>query len=251
MMMNETRTIVQINFTGIFNFELPIFLLLIFGSLLLMIMNLRLLSNGFNPLRSLPSMVVGWSNDDVQQLDATTQFQSPPIKEVIKSGVVSRFIEILGRDDSPPLEFEATWVLTIIASGASGYTEVVIDHGVIPTFVRILGSPSDAVREQETLLVARPKSRDLVLTLGALMPLLAQFNDHANWFVKQALAAVARLIHTNDGSVLTNACWALAYLSDGTNDKIQSVIDAGVCPHLVELLLSYMAVHFDSGLHSW
>ncbi|CBI35653.3 unnamed protein product, partial [Vitis vinifera] len=27
--------------------------------------------------------------------------------------------------------------------------------------------------------------------------------------------------------VLTDACWALSYLSDGTNDKVQAVIEAG------------------------
>lgn len=55
--------------------------------------------------------------------------------------------------------------------------------------------------------------------------------------VKPALPALARLIHSNDEEVLTDACWALSYLSDGTNDKIQAVIEAGVCPRLVELLL--------------
>jgi hypothetical protein len=55
--------------------------------------------------------------------------------------------------------------------------------------------------------------------------------------VKPALPALARLIHSNDEEVLTDACWALSYLSDGANDKIQGVIDAGVCSRLVELLL--------------
>lgn len=55
--------------------------------------------------------------------------------------------------------------------------------------------------------------------------------------VKPALPALARLIHSNDEEVLTDACWALSYLSDGTNDKIQAVIESGVCPRLVELLL--------------
>ncbi|MCI09564.1 importin subunit alpha-1-like, partial [Trifolium medium] len=55
--------------------------------------------------------------------------------------------------------------------------------------------------------------------------------------VKPALPALAGLIHSNDEEVLTDACWALSYLSDGTNDKIQAVIEAGVCPRLVELLL--------------
>ena len=36
--------------------------------------------------------------------------------------------------------------------------------------------------------------------------------------------------------MLTDACWALSYLSDGTNDKIQAVIEAGVVRRLVELL---------------
>lgn len=54
---------------------------------------------------------------------------------------------------------------------------------------------------------------------------------------RPALPVLARLIHSNDDEVLTDACWALSYLSDGSNDKIQAVIEAGVCARLVELLL--------------
>uniref|UniRef100_A0A2P2M0N0 Importin subunit alpha n=1 Tax=Rhizophora mucronata TaxID=61149 RepID=A0A2P2M0N0_RHIMU len=55
--------------------------------------------------------------------------------------------------------------------------------------------------------------------------------------VKPALPILRGLIHLNDEEVLADACWALSYLSDGTNDKIQAVIEAGVCQRLVELLL--------------
>lgn len=55
--------------------------------------------------------------------------------------------------------------------------------------------------------------------------------------VRPALPVLRQLIYLNDEEVLTDACWALSYLSDGPNDKIQAVIDAGVCPRLVELLL--------------
>nr|CAB3476719.1 unnamed protein product [Digitaria exilis] len=224
-------------------------------------------------LESLPAMVSGvYSDDNSLQLEATTQFRkllsierSPPIEEVIQSGVVPRFVQFLTREDFPQLQFEAAWALTNIASGTSENTKVVIDHGAVPIFVKLLGSGSDDVREQAVWALGNvagdsPKCRDLVLANGALMPLLAQLNEHAKlsmlrnatWTLsnfcrgkpqpsfdqtKPALPALARLIHSNDEEVLTDACWALSYLSDGTNDKIQAVIEAGVCPQLVELLL--------------
>ncbi|CAI8603516.1 unnamed protein product [Vicia faba] len=224
-------------------------------------------------LENLPSMVAGvWSDDNNLQLESTTQFRkllsierTPPIEEVIQTGVVSRFVEFLMREDFPQLQFEAAWALTNIASGTSENTKVVIDHGAVPIFVKLLASSSDDVREQAVWALGNvagdsPRCRDLVLGQGALVPLLAQLNEHAKlsmlrnatWTlsnfcrgkpqppfdqVKPALPALAGLIHSNDEEVLTDACWALSYLSDGTNDKIQAVIEAGVCPRLVELLL--------------
>lgn len=224
-------------------------------------------------LESLPSMVAGvWSTENNLQLESTTQFRkllsierSPPIEEVIQSGVVPRFVEFLMREDFPQLQFEAAWALTNIASGTSENTKVVIDHGAVPIFVKLLGSPSDDVREQAVWALGNvagdsPRCRDLVLSSGALVPLLAQLNEHAKlsmlrnatWTLsnfcrgkpqppfeqtRPALPALQQLVHSNDEEVLTDACWALSYLSDGTNDKIQAVIEAGVCPRLVELLM--------------
>ncbi|KAL2231279.1 UNVERIFIED_CONTAM: Importin subunit alpha [Sesamum indicum] len=224
-------------------------------------------------LENLPSMVASvWTDDAGRQLEATTQFRkllsierSPPIQEVIQAGVVPRFVEFLMREDFPQLQFEAAWALTNIASGTSEHTKVVIDHGAVPIFVKLLGSPSDDVREQAVWALGNvagdsPKCRDLVLGHGALGPLLAQLNEHAKlsmlrnatWTLsnfcrgkpqpvfeqtRPALPILQQLIHSSDEEVLTDACWALSYLSDGTNDKIQAVIDSGVCPRLVELLL--------------
>lgn len=226
-------------------------------------------------LESLPAMVQGvWSEEPQLQLEATTQFRkllsierSPPIEEVIKAGVVPRFVQFLQKYEFPQLQFEAAWALTNIASGTSEHTRVVIEHAAVPIFVQLLGSPSDDVREQAVWALGNiagdsPKCRDLVLGQGALVPLLSQLNDNsklsmlrnATWTLsnfcrgkpqppfeqcKAALPALERLIHSTDEEVLTDACWALSYLSDGTNDKIQAVIEANVCRRLVELLLSH------------
>ncbi|CAH9055074.1 unnamed protein product [Cuscuta europaea] len=223
-------------------------------------------------LESLPRIVEAvWSDNNELQLEATANIRkllsierSPPIEEVIQSGVVPRFVEFLS-SGIPLLQFEAAWALTNIASGTSENTKVVIDHGAVPIFIQLLASPSDDVREQAVWALGNvagdsPKCRDLVLGHGALIPLLSQLNENAKlsmlrnatWTlsnfcrgkpqppfeqVKPALSALQGLVHANDEEVLTDACWALSYLSDGTNDKIQAVIEAGVCPRLVELLL--------------
>ena len=52
-----------------------------------------------------------------------------------------------------------------------------------------------------------------------------------------ALSVLTKLVYMLDDEVLIDACWAISYLSDGSNDKIQSVIEVGIPRRLVELLM--------------
>jgi len=229
-------------------------------------------TNSNFPADQMPTLLQALrSNDPNAQFQATQQFrkilsieQNPPIQEVINAGVVPRFVEFLKEIARPDLQFESAWVLTNIASGNADQTRVVVEHGALPIFVELLGSPNDDVREQAVWALGNiagdsPNFRDLVLQSNGLFPIMKVLSEsdkpsvmrNATWalsnlcrgkppppldWVRPALGTLFQLVNSKDCEVLTDACWALSYLSDGPNERIDAVIQAGVCPRLVELL---------------
>jgi len=224
------------------------------------------------PVDQMPGLIAMLASDDpTSQFNSTQQFRkllsiehNPPIQEVIQSGVVPRFVQFLKEVNRPDLQFEAAWVLTNIASGTADQTRFVVDNGALPIFVELLRSPNDDVREQAVWALGNiagdsPNFRDLVLQSGGLHPIMQVLSAsektsmmrNATWalsnlcrgkppppleWVSPALSTLASLIYSMDVEVLTDACWALSYLSDGPNERIAAVIGAGVVPRLIELL---------------
>jgi len=219
------------------------------------------------------------SNNPDDRLQATVEFRrmlsvedSPPIQDVINSGVVPRLMEFLAYNHEEKLQFESAWTITNIASGTTSHTRCVVEHGGIPAFVNLLSSPNPEVREQAVWAlgnIAGDSSdyRDLVLNTGNSMqrlitillnnevePKLTMIRN-ATWCmsnfcrgkpkpefssIKDCIPVLAKLIMKNDPEVLTDSCWALSYVTDDQtqgNVKIQSVIQCpGVAKRLIYLL---------------
>lgn len=224
-------------------------------------------------IEDLPMLVAGIaSNDPELQYRYTTSFRkllsiekNPPIDDIIRAGVVPRFVEFLRHHQNPKLQFEAAWALTNVASGTSENTAEVLRLGAVPLFVQLLSSPSEDVREQAIWALGNiagdsPECRDHVLNIDGSLHAILQIlksttklsmQRNATWTlsnlcrgkpppkfesVRHALPVLAHLLYMQDQEILTDACWALSYLSDGPNEHIQAVIQVGVCSRLVELL---------------
>lgn len=194
-------------------------------------------------------------------LEATRGFRrllslqkDPPITEVVETGVVPLFVRFLEHDRMPDLQFEAAWALTNVASGTSTHTRAVTDAGAIPVFVRLLQSTSDNVKEQAVWALGNiagdsVSCRDAVLSCGAMAPLLSVLETtgvnkpsllrNATWtlsnfcrgkpapdleLITPALPTMARLVLCQDSEVLSDVCWAMSYLSDGDERRIDALL---------------------------
>ncbi|XP_074593597.1 karyopherin alpha3 [Brevipalpus obovatus] len=212
------------------------------------------------------------SPDPAVQLEAVKQARkllssdkNPPIDELILGGILPILVSCLERSDNPPLQFEAAWALTNIASGTPQQTQAVVDAGSVPIFLKLLSSSSDNVCEQTVWALGNiigdgPRLRDHCIMLGVVPPLLAlirpdlplAFLRNVTWVVVnlcrnkdpppplptvgELLPAIKYLIKHDDISILVDTIWALSYLTDCGNQQIQLVIDSGLVAHLIPLL---------------
>ena len=209
--------------------------------------------------------------DDTTLLDVVRGFRkilsvehNPPVHEVLASGVLPAFVQMLQLNDKPKIQFEAAWALTNIAS--TDETKAVVDAGAVPFFAQLLTSPDPEVREQCAWCLGNiagdsPALRDAVLASGAMQPLLQNIAEPASnslrnnciWtlsnfcrgkpqpnlsYVSPAVPTLAQILKSpaTDSDAKTDALWALSYISDGDDDRIQTVVNSGILPALIGML---------------
>lgn len=188
--------------------------------------------------------------------------KNPPVEDVLNAGVVPTFVNML-ESESVKIQFEAAWSLTNIAS--TDFTRVIAEYGAVPKLVQLLLSADSNVREQSAWCLGNVAGdchdlRDLVLSAGAMGPLLMNISNPENntllcnavWAlsnfcrgkpqpnlasVADAIPHLANLLKSNNTEALMDACWAISYLSDGDNDRIKTVMSGeGITENIVKLL---------------
>ena len=220
----------------------------------------------------LPQLLQAMVTGDVSvKFQATQQVRkllsiekTPPIQPVIAAGMVPHLVSFIQQESMPELQFEAAWALTNIASGNADQTKCVVDAGTVPLFIRMLHSSNTDVKEQAVWALGNiagdsPQLRDLCLEHGMMASLLEVYRTsdkisilrNATWCLSNlcrgkpqpklialepALPVLANLLHSTDNEVVTDALWALSYVSDGPNQRIDKVLESGVCRRLIELL---------------
>lgn len=188
---------------------------------------------------------------------------NPPVKQVVESGVLPLLVQLLSRNDDPAIQFEASWALTNVAS--TDMTHTVVECEAVPQLVSLLkNSPNADVREQSAWCLGNiagdcPSLRDHCLAQGAMEPFLMNIAEPASksllqnvvWalsnlcrgkpqpdlsLVAPAIPHLSSLLVSDNSNCLMDAVWALSYLSDGGDDRIQAVMNGGTADRLVALL---------------
>jgi len=192
--------------------------------------------------------------------------RNPPIDSIIQSGIVPKCIQLL-KSPNFDTQFEAAWIVTNIASGSSVQTNYIIQQGAVDPLIELLRSKHPHLVEQAVWALGNiagdgPRLRDMLINKGIVPPLISlsksqgspTFLRNIAWTIsnlcrgkqpsppveatRQLLTALGRLISLDDVEIISDACWALSYLTDGPNEKIEEVLKANVLSRIAQLLNS-------------
>jgi hypothetical protein len=213
-----------------------------------------------------------FSNNEKDVLEGTravrkiiSKKSDPPIDKIVRGNVISQLVQLL-ECGNETIQFEASWVLTNITYGPAEYIEAIIREGGVQVLIDILNcSPKIENKEQAVWTLGNIAgdsytNRDYVLKCGVMHPLIKNLNTDNKSFLRTGTWTLSNLVRgkpspdlslvvdcletlytlsfLEDEEILRDVCWAVSYLTDGENQRIQAAVNAGFIPRLMSLLKS-------------
>ncbi|KAH8739525.1 importin alpha [Cryptosporidium ryanae] len=165
--------------------------------------------------------------------------------EVVRHGSVPKCVELL---NSPKLEVkeQAIWTLGNIAGDSANCRDLVLKSGALQPILQLIALEIGSMDNGGQMLNNSTNNNTSGKVSGKTSILRT-----ATWTVNNlcrgrppppfemvsgSLSILCRLLYFPDLEVMTDACWALSYISDGPNDRVEAVLRSDACPRLVELL---------------
>lgn len=137
---------------------------------------------------------------------------------------------------------QAIWFVGNIAGDSYQMRDFVLSHGALPIILEIITGVAESKCLSGNYRIINFKLANVSLMRNAVWTLsnLTRGKPQPSFeTVAPCIPTLAKLIYSTDEEVLTDSLWALSYLSDGPNERIQAVIESGVSRRLVELLLHH------------
>lgn len=194
-----------------------------------------------------------------------------PSDAIDRLGVVPRLVSFLGRHDWRLMQTEATWIIANLASGRRRDVVAIVNAGAIPALVPLVAVPDNDLRECAIWALANiaaenslcrdavfeaceafaEENADLVKSVDFSQIDEGVFRTAA-WaaavvcrgqppvrivVVEAILPTVKVLLSLTDPNILSEACWALAHMTNGPCEGVETVLKAGVLSRVAVLLM--------------
>ncbi|KAJ3438084.1 importin subunit alpha-4 [Anaeramoeba flamelloides] len=188
----------------------------------------------------------------------------PPMDEIIFSGVIPYIMNFMKDDSNNLLQYESAWIISNIASGTSLHTEYVVNNEAISEFCHLLSSKDKKIQDQAiwglgNIAGESAEYRDQILSLKVFPKIISLlkneqstlFLQNSIWtlsiFVKQqpspifdevkdAFPIFYDLLQHKDQEICSSALWGLSWFSTGELENIQTIIELGIVPIIIEQL---------------
>ena len=188
---------------------------------------------------------------------------TPPLPELIDSGVVPILISFTTLFDHPELQYESAWALSNIASGDMEHTKVLVDKGIIPKILDLLTSPHEHVQDQGVWVLGNitgdsSSYSEQICQFGGIQKLIHIIKTcsadyllkSAVWalgnlckgekspefsIIKDAIPVFCELLNRPDEDLVKDSLWVLSSLTEYSEESGNIIISFNVLPRIVSL----------------